>query len=126
MPIRFPEIRQEFGPMLRLATPLALAELGWMLMGIVDTVMAGPLGPAAVGTGSLGNMIFFPIAICGTGMLLGMDTMVAQAFGAADVPDTRRTLISGIWLGTSLAPLVALALWGCLPLLRAAGVNPHV
>ena len=27
--------------MLRLAAPLAMAELGWMAMGIVDTVMAG-------------------------------------------------------------------------------------
>ena len=46
--------------MLRLAAPLALAELGWMAMGIVDTVMAGPLGAAAVGAGSLGSMVFYP------------------------------------------------------------------
>ena len=70
--------------MLRLATPLALTELGWMLMGVVDTIMAGRLNTAAVGAGSLGNMLFYPIAICGTGMLLGMDTLVAQAFGAGD------------------------------------------
>jgi MATE family multidrug resistance protein len=112
--------------MLRLAAPLAVAELGWMFMGIVDTVMAGPLGPAAVGTGSLGGMIFFPIAICGTGMLLGMDTLVAQAFGANDLRDTRRTLVNGIWLGTALSPLVALILWALIPVLRAAGVNPRV
>ena len=126
MPISLPELRREFGPMLRLAAPLALAELGWMFMGIVDTMMAGPLGAAAVGTGSLGNMLFFPIAICGTGMLLGMDTLVARAFGANDLPGTRRTLVSGVWLGTALAPLVALALWGLVHGLRLAHVNPHV
>jgi len=112
--------------MLRLAAPLAVAELGWMFMGIVDTIMAGPLGAAAVGTGSLGGMVFFPIAICGTGMLLGMDTLVAHAFGANDLQDARRTLVNGLWLGTALAPLVALVLWGTIPLLRAAGVNPRV
>jgi MATE family multidrug resistance protein len=121
-----PDLRREFRPMLRLAGPLAIAELGWMFMGIVDTMMAGPLGPAAVGTGSLGGIVFWPIAICGTGMLLGMDTLVAQAFGAKDVRDTRRTLVNGIWLGTALAPLVALILWSLLPVLRAAGVNPRV
>jgi MATE family multidrug resistance protein len=120
------ELRREFRPMLRLAAPLAVAELGWMFMGIVDTIMAGPLGAAAVGTGSLGGMVFFPIAICGTGMLLGMDTLVAQAFGANDVEDTRRTLVNGIWLGTALAPLVAFVLWALIPVLRAAGVNPRV
>ena len=120
------DLRREFRPMLHLAAPLVIAELGWMFMGIVDTVMAGPLGPAAVGTGSVGGMVFFPIAVCGTGMLLGMDTLVAQAFGANDVRDTRRTLVNGIWLGTALAPLVALVLWAAIPVLRAAGVNPRV
>jgi MATE family multidrug resistance protein len=120
------DLRREFRPMLHLAAPLALAELGWMFMGIVDTIMAGPLGAAAVGTGSLGNMVFFPIAICGTGMLLGMDTLVSQAFGANDIEDTRRTLVNGVWLGSALAPLVALVLWALIPALRAAGVNPHI
>ena len=112
--------------MLRLAAPLAVAELGWMSMGVVDTIMAGPLGPAAVGTGSLGGMVFYPIAICGTGMLLGMDTLVAQAYGSGDVEDCRRTLVNGVWLGSALSPLLALVLWGLVPVLRAAGVNPRV
>jgi MATE family multidrug resistance protein len=124
--ISLADLRREFRPMLRLAAPLAVAELGWMFMGIVDTMMAGPLGPAAVGTGSLGSMIFFPTATAGTGMLFGMDTLVAQAFGANDREDTRRTLVNGVWLGTALAPLVALTLWATVPVMRAVGVNPRV
>ena len=57
--------RRELGPMLRMAAPLALAELGWMAMGTVDTIMAGPLGAAAIGAGSLGGMLFYPIVISG-------------------------------------------------------------
>src|ERR1019366_8304942 len=98
------DLRREFRPMMRLAAPLALAELGWMAMGVVDTIMAGPLGPAAVGAGSLGAMMFFPIAICGTGLLLGMDTLVAQSFGRGDLRDCRRTLVNGVWLGAALSP----------------------
>jgi MATE family multidrug resistance protein len=124
--IRLRDLRQEFRPMLHLAAPLAVAELGWVAMGIVDIVMAGPLGAASVGTTSLGSMVFYPIAICGTGMLLGMDTLVAQAFGAGDGDDCRRTLVNGVWLGSALAPLLALVLWASIPVLRAAGVNPRV
>src|SRR5271165_4594723 len=124
--IQMAELRREFRPMLRLAAPLAIAELGWMFMGIVDIVMAGPLGAAAVGTGSVGSIVFFPIAVCGTGMLLGMDTLVSQAFGANNQLDARRTLVNGIWLGTAIAPVVALVLWALIPVLRAAGVNPRV
>src|SRR5215469_514887 len=94
----------EIRPMLRLALPLVVAEMGWMVMGLVDMLMAGPLGPAAIGAGSLGAILFYPIAICGTGLLLGMDTLVAQAFGAEDVQDCRRTLISGVWLGALITP----------------------
>jgi MATE family multidrug resistance protein len=112
--------------MVALAAPLVMAELGWMAMGIVDTIMAGPLGPAAIGAGSLGSMMFYPIAICGTGMLLGMDTLVAQSFGAGDRADCRRTLVNGLWLAAAIAPLLVLALRGLIPLVGMAGANPRV
>ena len=35
--------------MIQLATPVVLAELGWMTMGIVDTLMVGRLGAEAIG-----------------------------------------------------------------------------
>src|SRR5215468_6732791 len=119
-------IRRELRPMVRMAAPLAMAELGWMIMGFVDTVMAGRLSPAAIGAGSLGGMLFFPIVVCGTGMLYGMDTEVSQSFGARDDTACRRTLIHGLWLATIIGPLAALALAAMLPLLRAVHTNPSV
>jgi MATE family multidrug resistance protein len=59
-------------------------------------------------------------------MLLGMDTLVAQAFGVGDRADCRRTLVNGLWLGAGLAPALILALWSLIPLLGAAGTNPSV
>ena len=112
--------------MLRMSVPLALAELGWMAMGLEDTIMAGRLGAAALGAGSLGAMLFYPIAICGTGFLLGMDTLVAQAHGARDAMDCRRTLVNGVWLSLALAPFLALAILLLIPLLRATGTNANV
>src|ERR1039458_8017898 len=118
--------RQEIRPMLRLAAPLAMAELGWMAMGFVDALMAGRLGAAAIGAGSLGNMLFYPIAVCGSGMLLGMDTLVSQAFGATDDAACRRTLVQGLWVAVGVAPVVALLLALTIPLLRAVGTNLRV
>ena len=119
-------LRREFRPMLRMALPLALAELGWMAMGVVDTIMAGRLGAAAIGAGSLGGNLFYPIAIFGTGLLAGMDTLVSQSFGAGDLRDCRRTLVNGVWLAAGLALPLALVLWALIPLLRAVGTNPRV
>ena len=112
--------------MLGLAWPLALAELGWMAQGLIDLIMAGPLGPAAIGAGSLANMLFYPIAIAGTGLLLGMDTLVAQSFGASDARDCRRTLVNGFWVGVALTPPLTMIIWGLIPLMRMVGTNPRV
>ena len=119
-------LKSELRPMWALAWPLVVAELGWMLQGAVDLVMAGPLGAAAIGACTLGNMLFYPVAVCGTGVLLGMDTLVAQSFGAEDLRDCRKTLINGIWLSLVLTPPLVAILWVLIPLMSAVGTNPRV
>ena len=51
------DLEHEFGPMFRLAVPVVLAEIGWMAMGIVDTLMVGPLGPEAIGAVGVGSSL---------------------------------------------------------------------
>ncbi len=112
--------------MLKLAAPLALAEMGWVAMGVVDTIMAGRLGAVAVGAGSLANIMFYPIAALGTGVLLSLDTLVAQAFGAKDQAECRHALVNGVWLAIGMSPLLGAAIWLTAPLLRMLGTNPRV
>jgi multidrug resistance protein, MATE family len=38
-------LRTELRALLSLAIPVILSELGWVAMGIVDTIMVGRLGP---------------------------------------------------------------------------------
>ena len=49
--------------MFALAAPVVVAELGWMTMGMVDTLMVGPLGPEAIGAVGLGSSLFIAVAI---------------------------------------------------------------
>ena len=126
MALRFDDLRREFPAMLKLAAPLALAELGWMVMGVVDMLMAGPLGPAAIGATGLAGMLFYPIVISGAGLLLGMDTLVSQAHGAGDPMDCRRTLVDGCWLALALAAPLVLVSWSVIPVLAACGVGANV
>ena len=44
---------------MKLAGPVILAEVGWMSMGLVDTVMVGPLGPAAIAATGMGKRSLF-------------------------------------------------------------------
>ena len=105
--------------MLRLAVPVVLAELGWMSMGIVDTIMVAPLGPAAIGAAGIGNALHIAFAIFGMGLLLGLDTLVSQAYGAGDHRDCHRWLLHGLVLAVVAAvPIMA-------GLRRRAGRHPH-
>jgi MATE family multidrug resistance protein len=85
--------------MLALATPVVMAELGWVTMGIVDTIMVGDLGASAIGAVGLSSMLFVSVAVFAMGLLLGLDPLVAQAFGARRLDECHRWLVDGIWLG---------------------------
>ena len=79
---RLATLRPEFRPMFALAVPVVLAELGWMAMGVVDTLMVGRLSPEAIGAVGVGSSMFTAVAVFAMGLLLGLDTLVSQAFGA--------------------------------------------
>jgi MATE family multidrug resistance protein len=121
-------LRTEVRPTLRLALPLVLAELGWMSMTIVDTMMVGRLPNSAVAMGavSLGSGIFMVLALFGEGLLLGLDTLVAQAFGAGKREDCHRSLINGVYLSIALTPFLAAPVWLMERLLTAIHVDANV
>lgn len=112
--------------MLRLAVPVVMAELGWMSMGIVDTVMVAPLGPAAIGAAGIGTSTHMAFAIFGMGLLLGLDTLVARAYGAGDLRECHRWLFQGLALAAALSvPLLVICL-GLLVAIPWAGFHPLV
>jgi MATE family multidrug resistance protein len=97
-------LRRELRSMLALAAPLVVAEVGWVSMGTVDTLMVGRLGAESIAAAGLATMIFFTVAVFAMGLLLGLDPLVAQAFGAGRVDECHRWLVAGVWtaVGVSL------------------------
>jgi MATE family multidrug resistance protein len=112
--------------MTRLATPIVLAELGWMAMGIVDTMVVGRVSAEAIAAVSLGAIVFYGVAVCASGVLLGMDTLVSRAFGAGDEDDCRHSLFQGVWISLLLTPLVMGLVWTLDLLLPRLGIDPAV
>jgi MATE family multidrug resistance protein len=110
--------------MARLAWPVATAELGWMAMGLVDTMMVGRVSAEAIGAVSIGSHVFFAIAIFGMGMLLGLDYLVAHAFGAGRLADARRALVQGVYLSALLSVVLTGVVLAVLPRLsRSASAS---
>ena len=94
--------------MLRLALPLVMAEVGWMAMGVVDTVMVGHLPRPAVSIASaaLGQVLYNTLAFGVGGVLLGLDTYISQAHGAGEWEDANRWLLSGVALACGLSAVL--------------------
>ncbi len=101
-------IRQQIRPVLTLALPLILAEVGWMAMGIVDTVMVGHMAnPAlAISAAALGQVLYNTVGFGIAGILLGLDTYLSQSHGAGKYDEANRWLYHGLILAAALAALL--------------------
>ncbi|MDQ3168819.1 MAG: MATE family efflux transporter [Acidobacteriota bacterium] len=117
---------RELKPMLALAIPVVTAEIGWILMGIVDTIMVGPLGPAAIGAVGVGSTMFMTGAVFGIGLLMGLDTFVSQAYGAGRIQECHRWLFNGLALAVLFSVPLTLAVFGFLYLLPLLGFHDEV
>jgi MATE family multidrug resistance protein len=119
-------MRTELRAMLRIAGPVILGEIGWMTMGLVDSAMVGPLGPAALGATGLSANLFIAIAIFGMGLMLGLDMLVSRATGAGDRAEGIRWLGNGLWLALAASPVLLLAAAGIFLTIDHWGLHPDV
>lgn len=112
--------------MFTLAAPVVVAELGWITMGMVDTLMVGRLGAEAIGAVGVGTALFNAVAVFSMGMLLGLDTLVSQAFGARRLDECHRWLVHGMALSVALAIPVTALLFFIGRFLEHWGMDPEV
>ena len=127
MPVLLSEpSRVEVRSMTTLAVPVVLAEMGWFTMSLVDTVMVGPLGPAAIGAVGTGSILFMTLMVFGFGTLLALDTFVSQSFGAGRIDECHRWLFAGVQLATLLSVVLMAASVAGLALLPAVGFHPEL
>ena len=96
--------------MMRLAWPVVLAQVGIMLMGVVDTAMVGRIGTSAVAAVALGHLYWVNVTIGGLGILMVLDPVVSQATGANDRAGVSRGVQRGIIMALALSIPSALLL----------------
>lgn len=109
--------RDDFADMVRLALPVATVQVGFMFMGVVDTIMVGHVSARDLAAVALGNLYFFLAASFGLGTLFSLDPLVSQAFGAGDREGIARGMQRGFVLAAGLAVVASLLLIPGRPLL---------
>ena len=129
----------ELSEVSRLAFPVVLVQIGQLMFGVVDTMMLGRVSKEALAAGALGHSVSFGILAMPMGLLMALDPLVSQAFGAGDheraARHVARGLVAAIYLSLptcllvgaigpylgllgqqeELVPLAAQYLWALVP-----------
>jgi MATE family multidrug resistance protein len=118
--------RQELSSLVRLAVPVVIAELGWVAMGVVDTLMVGRLGDEAIGAVGIGRALFLGVGVFGIGLLLGLDTVISNSFGAGKLERCRSALWHGVLIAVTIAIPLTFLVRQMSGWLDSWGVDPKV
>ena len=102
--------RHELRELFRLALPLAAAQAGTQMMGLVDVAVLGRLGAKELAGSGLANAVFFAFSVMGMGMVFGIDPLVSQALGAGDRVRARRVMWQGVWLALIVTAVLTVVL----------------
>jgi len=113
----------ELRALLKLAYPIVIAQVGMVSMGVVDTLLVGPMGAGPMAALALGNMMYFGLLITGIGLMMSLDAHASRAYGAGDLAEARRSLTQAMWLAALYTPVLFLAMTATPALLLAAGYD---
>ncbi|MBK9029736.1 MAG: MATE family efflux transporter [Myxococcales bacterium] len=121
-----PSARVELAAQARLATPLAAQQVGMVVMGVVDTALLGHHGAAAMAGAGIATGLVFALSCIGTGVIMGLDPLIAQAIGAGDAARTPGLLAAGLRVAVRLGLLLTLVVLATPLVLDLAGVERDV
>ncbi|AKJ08166.1 MATE family multidrug resistance protein [Archangium gephyra] len=130
-PAPLPKRSEEFRALWKLALPVAIAQGGQSMMSLVDTAVVSRAGTESLAAMGVATAIFFAVSALSMGLMMGMDPLMSQAFGARNATRARALLWQGSYLalfaGCVLAvPMVVVLPW-LLPLFGVgAGELPLV
>jgi MATE family, multidrug efflux pump len=119
-------LQREAVAVARLATPVVLTQLGMMLMGTVDAMMLGRHSEHALAAGALGNSVSFGLITFPMGVLMVLDPLVAQAYGAQSHVRIGRHFKQGLLMAAALAVPLSALMWQTEGALLLTGQRPEV
>jgi multidrug resistance protein, MATE family len=120
----FEACRRELPVLVRIALPLALAQLAFNGLSLVDTLMVGRLGPDELAGIALGAVAYFFVTVVVGATIFAVGPLVAQAVGAGRPTEAAEIGRHGLALGAILTLPVMAVLWFAGPLMALLGQEP--
>jgi len=115
--------RQHLKETIKLAFPIALGQLGHIMMGVVDSIMVGKVDAASLAAASLVNGLFFLILVLGFGMTFAISPLIAIAKGENKLNQCGKILNHGIFVNSIFSVILMVLVFSLsylIPLLNQA------
>lgn len=103
-----------------LAYPVIIGQLGFIMMGVVDSIMVGEIGAAPLAAASLGNSMALLLFIIGFGVSHVVTPLVAISVGAQKFSECGTYFRQSLIVNMSLSIILYLAVIG------ATGILPYL
>ncbi len=118
--------KTEFRTLLGLSLPVATAQLGFMMMGVIDTMMVARIGVIELAAVAIATSWSWSSSSLFQGFVHGMDPLVSQAHGAGDGEAAALALQRGLVIAV-LSSIPLMMLWmSTEPLLLMLGQDAEV
>jgi len=118
--------KSEFRTLLGLSIPVAAAQLGFMTMGVIDTMMVARIGVAELAAVAIATSWAWSSSSLFQGLVHGMDPLVSQAHGRGDGNGAALALQRGLIIAC-LSSLPLMTFWAATePLLVLLGQDENV
>ncbi|MDE0039580.1 MAG: MATE family efflux transporter [Gammaproteobacteria bacterium] len=113
----------EFRQLGVLATPIIVAQLSQMGMGVADAVMAGRVSATDLAGVTLGGNFFWPTMLLMSGIVMAVTPSVSQLNGAGRIGDAGAVVRQALWIALVGGLMLTLLLRNAEPAYRFFGVD---
>jgi MATE family multidrug resistance protein len=104
--------KKEIKKTLELAYPVIIGQLGFIMMGVVDSVMVGSIGAVPLAAASVGNSLFILISIVGLGISIAVTPLVAIAVGGNRYEECGILFRQSLLINVITGIVIAMAIFG--------------
>ncbi len=111
---------------LSLAIPVAIGQLGHVMLGVVDSLMVGSLGATPLAGASLGHSVFVLLLVFAAGVASAITPLTAIADGGGNAEEAGSILRHGLMQNLLLGALLVGGTWLLADYLHLLGQPPDV
>ena len=119
-------VATEVREFLKLAIPLATAQIAQFAVSFVDTIMMGQLSTAALAAGGLASSTLQMLLTIATGFVMSVGVLSAEAYGANEKDKLVGLARQGLWLCLLMTLPFVVLLWSMAPTMRMLGQTATV